>query len=91
LKTQVKSIERIKRQKKRKKKKKARKLDIEVKLGLQDTIAAVQYSKGISIIHLALLIGWFYVRHPDIENIEQNSTDEECVKFGENVRFALYV
>ena len=32
-------------------------------------IAGFVYAKGISIIHLAMFVAWFYVIHPDKEFI----------------------
>ena len=42
-------------------------MEVEVKVNQTNSIAAIEYSKGVSLIHFSLFIAWFYVIHPDIE------------------------
>lgn len=76
-------------------------LDIEVKQCLHDSIAGVVYSKGVSLIHLAMIAGWCYVDHPHhgltytdygtTREIFSENDESTCDTFASEVQVCLYL
>lgn len=68
---------------------------IEVKMAQTDSNAALVYSKGVSIIHLGMLIAWFYVVQPDRDYaatfpVRDDAADHEnCARFAREVTETL--
>lgn len=65
---------------------------IEVKQNQSDSMSGFVYAKGISVIHLSLVVCWFYVIHPDLELsatfVEPTNNNKwldwhSCAAFGE--------
>lgn len=67
-------------------------------------IAGIVYAKGISIIHFAMCIAWFYVLHPDPEYVNTLTNVEvspslrpmslqwqNCASFVEEIQMTLYL
>ena len=76
-------------------------MEIEVKVTQMNSIAGIEYSRGVSIIHLCLFITWFYVIHPDVEYaatfsiVEEDEdgnsyyADSDCHEFAEKLEYLL--
>ena len=70
-------------------------INIEVKANQTDSTAGVVYAKGLSVIHLGMIIGWFYVIHPNHElakelddlslTIDSKLEHSSCAHFSEDV------
>ena len=48
-----------------------------------DATAGIFYAKGVSLVHLAMVVGWFFVQHPNFEVLSGlQDPDNECLIVG---------
>ena len=60
-----------------------------VKKNLKDPTAAFSYSLSVSILHLAMICGLCFVKHPDLTVIQ--NMNSQCKKEAEDIEYILHL
>lgn len=49
-------------------------LILEMRKNQSDSLAGIAYAMGVSLVHFALIFGWFFAKHPDEEKARSLET-----------------